>query len=53
MVLSSIASVVSLPADDTLDALLFQLPPRTPRDEPATPLRSFQSQTLPDMSKAP
>jgi hypothetical protein len=30
-------SFVFLFADDTLDALLFQLPPRIPRDEPVMP----------------
>jgi hypothetical protein len=30
-------SFVFLLADDTLNALLFQLPPRSPRDEPVMP----------------
>ena len=39
--------------DDKLNGLLlFQLPPRSPRDEPAAPVRSFHSYKLPLMSKA-
>ena len=36
-----------------LSSLLYQLPPRAPRDDPAAPLKSFHSNTLPAWSKVP
>ena len=40
-----------LKEDDKLNALKIQEPPRSPRDEPAAPVRSFHSYKLPLMSK--
>ena len=44
---------VNLKEDDKLNAALTQLPPRRPRDEPAAPVRSFHSHTLPLWSNVP